>query len=1407
MLEAPKLINKKFFGFLVAVLCLAGPLQTQAQDEALEITDIRLSNHTGNAFVVSWRTSRPTTENQLVYGKDKFNPESVVNSLIEGPSQVHYAQVTFLEINTVYYYKVRSDGLEKSAGPTGIDSIITSSQLQPDVSTNIIGKVIDKMSMQAMENVLVRSYYKWFRNVAGGVKYDSTAWYADLTNQDGNFIFDIANYRTYKNGILGLPDYIPSQTWFFLEILSANQGIERDSVLLTVQRKMGNYQDLGTYEIIDVTKKANRGIITATSPVLSNGTSASVVRVTVLDELNHPVPNVKLLLRATPDRGVKFLQPQQPTDANGRTWGLLFSDVAETKTVRAINVSSPDSTELDTFAVVTFLPATSADFTLDNTPPFIYFTTEHPNTQDANGPYRITSSVVDNFTVKVKLVWTTRSNIFADTVEMTNTLGTNDYTGNIPGQPFNSVVQYLVFAQDSMGLKSSKPDSIHVNPFVPPYRFEVLSDTAAAIPKMGITLTTDALSTLNLNLPVKIHTWINSNMGVRSAVIKWRNLLEGITFFDIPLQHFGAHYWGEIPAQPAGSNIEYFIQVTDSIGQVEKDRRLAPNSGLYTYEILTLASLGTVSFVDTTSILGTSDVRKSRFACLADLDNNGAIDAVVANYGDINNIYYYNRGLGFQDKTFDSFVSIQQPENSTCVAVADFNADDYLDLVFSNYGGQNRLFMNNGRGRFEDVSLKVFAPTGMTYFPADEWGSTCVVTEDFNGDGAVDVFFANSGVMGGEKNRLLYNDSLGAFHDVTDLKMINHPDDQSVWAVVGDLDGDRDPDIVVINRAQNHAWLCNYGAGVFQYTTLTSESAAQATGGDLADVDGDGDLDLVVSQNETQQNELFLNNGHGAFTKDTGGRLPPESSNTIAVKFFDANADGYPDLYYLNYGEPNILLLNNGQGFFYEAPAGMIPAWSSTSRSLAVGDLNQDNRVDLYICEENRKNTLILSRYFSPDGGAKPSGFDLVTPEGGDTINTPTATFIWRSSTSTDSTDILRYEFWLSLDSLFTMNNIISQISDLSDTTVTVPNLTDNTRYWWKVLVRGKSGFTVSSRQTNGFLLLESHQGQGPEFVVLVSRNPVFIGHMTFYIISSDPLLAAPTVKVNLEEIPASLVGQNDIWRAQYATRSSFLLTVTGVNTAGKIGEYTNTYASVLASAGLSSVISTPDGTAWLNLDAVSADGALLVLAQANEPVNNEKLKAKLTRLSGLVEFRPEELEVLLQGRSYTFSAIQGSLQHGALISIKATGSEPDQGLAVCILKSGRWQSLQTYFDPASGTYSARTDQLGTFALRAAGERGASLPKAGSFWLAQNSPNPFNPTTFITYSVPGPDPVERLTIRIYSLRGQLVRTLVDGSRQPGTYTAQWDGKSERGQDLPSGVYFYRMNAPGAAITRKMVLLR
>jgi hypothetical protein len=95
------------------------------------------------------------------------------------------------------------------------------------------------------------------------------------------------------------------------------------------------------------------------------------------------------------------------------------------------------------------------------------------------------------------------------------------------------------------------------------------------------------------------------------------------------------------------------------------------------------------------------------------------------------------------------------------------------------------------------------------------------------------------------------------------------------------------------------------------------------------------------------------------------------------------------------------------------------------------------------------------------------------------------------------------------------------------------------------------------------------------------------------------------------------------------------------------------------------------------------------------------------------------------------------------------------------------------------------------------------IPK--TFALDQNTPNPFNPTTVISYDVP--EGGGHVTLRIYDVSGRLVRTLVDESQTPGEKRVTWDARNNRGETVATGVYFYRMKAPGFVKTRKMVLLR
>jgi hypothetical protein len=91
------------------------------------------------------------------------------------------------------------------------------------------------------------------------------------------------------------------------------------------------------------------------------------------------------------------------------------------------------------------------------------------------------------------------------------------------------------------------------------------------------------------------------------------------------------------------------------------------------------------------------------------------------------------------------------------------------------------------------------------------------------------------------------------------------------------------------------------------------------------------------------------------------------------------------------------------------------------------------------------------------------------------------------------------------------------------------------------------------------------------------------------------------------------------------------------------------------------------------------------------------------------------------------------------------------------------------------------------------------------FALHQNVPNPFNPATAIRYDVPAGGGV--VSLRVYDVNGRLVRTLVDENQSPGQKTVVWNGRDDRGQSVATGVYFYRMSAPGFEIARKMVLMQ
>jgi len=95
------------------------------------------------------------------------------------------------------------------------------------------------------------------------------------------------------------------------------------------------------------------------------------------------------------------------------------------------------------------------------------------------------------------------------------------------------------------------------------------------------------------------------------------------------------------------------------------------------------------------------------------------------------------------------------------------------------------------------------------------------------------------------------------------------------------------------------------------------------------------------------------------------------------------------------------------------------------------------------------------------------------------------------------------------------------------------------------------------------------------------------------------------------------------------------------------------------------------------------------------------------------------------------------------------------------------------------------------------------------FSMEKNFPNPFNPSTTITYSVPpaAGAGIHQVSLEIFDIRGRLVRLLASGPHHPGTYSVVWDGRDGAANPLPSGVYIYRLRAENYSQTRKMVMIK
>jgi hypothetical protein len=301
--------------------------------------------------------------------------------------------------------------------------------------------------------------------------------------------------------------------------------------------------------------------------------------------------------------------------------------------------------------------------------------------------------------------------------------------------------------------------------------------------------------------------------------------------------------------------------------------------------------------------------------------------------------------------------------DSRSVNWVDVNGDGYVDCFISNgpqAGQNNMLYINDTHGNFTTVADD---PIVMDMMPSD--GATFA---DIDNDGDLDGFVVNWY----NKNNLAYiNDGTGKFMQVLEGIWVNQFG-YSETAAFGDYDNDGLVDLYVTNSAgiKKNFLYKNLGGHQMELVTGTAPVTDLFASRNVSwsDIDSDGDLDLYVTNENGEKENLYRNDGGGVFEKLTEPIITTDGFNTMSSSWGDIDNDGDPDLFLANDGSKNQLFRNEGNFVFSRILTTDISSTNAKSFSSAWADIDNDGDLDLFVTNAFQSGQRLRNNLYLNDG-------------------------------------------------------------------------------------------------------------------------------------------------------------------------------------------------------------------------------------------------------------------------------------------------------------------------------------------------------------------------------------------------------------------------------------------------------